>query len=312
MFAEYFEQVEEKLKLEDQVEKIVLFRYKPPVIVLKNSEKTCKERRRFAIVPDAIHEREKPIYQPTLIGELPEELMMLLQMIADKQNAENLGLKIPNILLVGPPGVGKTYIAKYIAEMAKLPISVTSAASIHSSKFVGDNIKKIDEIFAKGKDGIIFIDELDAIGSRDTEQEYRVESITHLLSKLDGFNTKDAAMIIGATNNIDSIDEALLRQGRFDRLIELKPPTDKTICALLIFYSRTYRYDASINFESLAEIMSGCTHADVSSIPNAAGWNAFYLKQKFIKLENYIYAISKCKEKHANLQKNYLRKHQSK
>ncbi len=136
-----------------------------------------------------IHEKEAPNLheESPFIGELPKKLMMFVKLIQTQERSRSTWFNHSKCFAL--------WVARHIAHLAKLPFVAISAAQIHSSKYVGDNIKEIDSLFEKGKDGIIFIDELDALGARvdsegNSSQAYRTESITHLLTKLDGFQKK--------------------------------------------------------------------------------------------------------------------------
>jgi cell division protease FtsH len=317
MFDDVFDCIEARLALNEPLETVILHKHKNPIVVLKSTQ--ARKRKTTKIVglceavkytPGAVHEKEAagPPESP-LIGELPEEVLMFVKLIQRKKEAEDIGLSIPNVLLVGQPGCGKTHLARHIAHLSGLPISAISAAQIHSSKFVGDNIKMIDETFEDGKNGIVFLDELDAIGNRSSTQNWRTESITHLLSKLDGFQAKQQTILIAATNDVSKIDEALIRQGRFDRVIHLDLPNLSTRRDLLVHYSRTYRYDAHINFKRFASETENFSFADVRSLPNEAALHAFYEDATFIRAKDFEFAIENLRRKQQISNISFLKNH---
>lgn len=181
------------------------------------------------------------------------------------------------ILFSGPPGTGKTLIAKALAGEAKVPfIYFNSASAI--DMYVGAGARAIRGCFAKARKlapCVLFIDELDAVGkgrgsktSRSTEDD---QTLLALLQELDGFTETAGILVIGATNCVDHLDSALLRAGRFDRHISIKPPRDrKSRIKLLEHYTKQYHLAEDVKLSDIAAQMQGFTGADISAICNEA------------------------------------------
>ncbi|MCI7363074.1 MAG: AAA family ATPase, partial [Campylobacter sp.] len=163
------------------------------------------------------------------IDEVKSELMEIVDFLKNPRKYREFGVKLPRgVLMIGPPGVGKTLVAKAVAGEAGVPFFYQSGASFVQI-YVGMGAKRVRELFAKAKSfapSIIFIDEIDAVGKargggRNDERE---ATLNQLLTEMDGFNDSSGIIVIAATNKIEMIDEALLRSGRFDRRVFLALP----------------------------------------------------------------------------------------
>ncbi len=163
------------------------------------------------------------------IKDVKEELEEIIDFLREPQKYRDLDIRLPKgVLLVGPPGVGKTLISKAVAGEADVPFFYQSGASfVHI--YVGMGAKRVSELFKKAKQmapSIIFIDEIDAVGKSRGEfrNDEREATLNQLLTEMDGFEDSSGVIVIGATNKIDMLDEALLRAGRFDRRIHISLP----------------------------------------------------------------------------------------
>jgi len=163
------------------------------------------------------------------IKDVKEELEEIIDFLKEPQKYRDLGIRLPKgVLLVGPPGVGKTLISKAVAGEAGVPFFYQSGASfVHI--YVGMGAKRVSELFKKAKEmapSIIFIDEIDAVGKSRGEfrNDEREATLNQLLTEMDGFEDSSGVIVIGATNKVDILDEALLRAGRFDRRIHISLP----------------------------------------------------------------------------------------
>jgi len=163
------------------------------------------------------------------IKDVKEELEEIIDFLKEPKKYRDLDIRLPKgVLLVGPPGVGKTLISKAVAGEADVPFFYQSGASfVHI--YVGMGAKRVSELFKKAKQmapSIIFIDEIDAVGKSRGElrNDEREATLNQLLTEMDGFEESSGVIIIGATNKIDVLDEALLRAGRFDRRIHISLP----------------------------------------------------------------------------------------
>src|SRR5919206_481983 len=190
------------------------------------------------------------------------------------------GLKPKGILLYGPPGTGKTMIAKAVATTSESNfISIKGPELI--SKWVGESEKGVREVFRKARQAapcVVFFDELDAIAPRrgrsegDAHVTERV--ISQILTEMDGLEDLKAVVVIGATNRPDIIDEALLRPGRFDRILEVPVPDKEARKQIFQIHTRKKPLDSDVNLDKLVEMTDGMTGADIAAIVNAAAMTA--------------------------------------
>ncbi|MBN2825571.1 MAG: ATP-dependent metallopeptidase FtsH/Yme1/Tma family protein [Campylobacterales bacterium] len=208
------------------------------------------------------------------ISEAKEELSEIIDFLKSPQKYKKLHIKLPKgVLLVGPPGVGKTYIAKAVAGEANVPFFYQSGASfVHI--YVGVGASRVKELFREAKrqaPSIIFIDEIDSVGKKRGEHrnDEREATLNQLLTEMDGFEDSSGVMVIGATNNIESMDSALLRSGRFDRRVEISLPDMEDRQKVLELYLADKKHDVDI--EQLARVTVGLSNASLATLVNEAG-----------------------------------------
>ena len=207
------------------------------------------------------------------IKDIKAELEEVVDFLNNPKKYQKYNVQLPKgVLLVGPPGVGKTLIAKAVAGEADVPFFYQSGASfVHI--YVGMGAKRVRELFTVAKSqapSIIFIDEIDAVGkSRGVgANDEREATLNELLTQMDGFETNNGVMVIAATNKIEVLDEALLRAGRFDRRVFLTLPSKEDRLDILNLYLKDTKYNFDI--EKLASDTSGFSSAALSTLVNEA------------------------------------------
>jgi ATP-dependent metalloprotease FtsH len=202
-----------------------------------------------------------------------EELEEIIDFLKEPQKYRNLDIRLPKgVLLVGPPGVGKTLISKAVAGEAGVPFFYQSGASfVHI--YVGMGAKRVSELFKKAKEmapSIIFIDEIDAVGKSRGEfrNDEREATLNQLLTEMDGFEDSSGVIVIGATNKVDMLDEALLRAGRFDRRIHISLPDleDRVKTLELYLAQKPNRVDIA----QVARMTVGFNSAALDTLTNEA------------------------------------------
>ena len=225
--------------------------------------------------------------------EVLDDLRFITKLIKDPSLGESLGVKIPKgVLLSGPPGTGKTMLAKAVAGESGVPF-ISVSGSDFKELYVGMGAKKVRQLFKIARDNapcILFIDEIDAVGAaRDTRQfstSEDTQTINALLKEMDGFTSRDGVFLFAATNHPEKLDKALKRSGRFDREITINAPrTWKVRKALLDHYLKDKAVSDDVCTESLARQLVGFTGADMAMICNEAGIVAMMHDKKFIDME---------------------------
>ncbi|WP_187106984.1 ATP-dependent metallopeptidase FtsH/Yme1/Tma family protein [Campylobacter hyointestinalis] len=224
------------------------------------------------------------------IDEVKVELMEIVDFLKNPKAYKDLGIKMPKgVLMVGPPGVGKTLVAKAVAGEANVPFFYQSGASFVQI-YVGMGAKRVRELFAKAKayaPSIIFIDEIDAAGKTrgGGRSDEREATLNQLLTEMDGFEDNSGVIVIAATNKIEVIDEALLRSGRFDRRIFLGLPDLKDRTAILESYLKNKKHQVDI--ANLAVSTTGFSGAGLATLTNEAAINAFRNKRDFLTEDDF-------------------------
>ncbi len=207
------------------------------------------------------------------IKDVKEELEEIIDFLREPQKYRDLDIRLPKgVLLVGPPGVGKTLISKAVAGEAGVPFFYQSGASfVHI--YVGMGAKRVSELFKKAKEmapSIIFIDEIDAVGKSRGEfrNDEREATLNQLLTEMDGFEDSSGVIIIGATNKIDMLDEALLRAGRFDRRIHISlPDLEDRVKTLELYLAQKPN---KVDITQVARMTVGFNSAALDTLTNEA------------------------------------------
>ncbi len=217
------------------------------------------------------------------VDEAKEELKEVIEFLKDPRKFQKLGGKIPKgVLLVGPPGCGKTMLAKAVAGEAGVPFFSISGSDF-VEMFVGVGASRVRDLFeqgrraskASGKGAIIFIDEIDAVGRLRFSgigggHDEREQTLNALLVEMDGFDTQQGLILIAATNRPDTLDPAILRPGRFDRTVIVSFPDIKGREEILKVHTRKIKLGPEVNFKSLASQTPGFSGADLANLCNEA------------------------------------------
>ncbi|MFW9940777.1 MAG: proteasome-activating nucleotidase [Candidatus Thorarchaeota archaeon] len=218
---------------------------------------------------------------------------------------EKIGIEPPKgVLLFGPPGTGKTLLAKAVAHETEATF-IRIIGSELVQKFIGEGARLVREIFNLAKEKaptILFIDELDAIGSQRlkvaTSGDREVQrTLMQLLSELDGFEQRGDVKIVGATNRVDILDPALLRPGRFDRMIEFPIPDEEARRAIFKIHTRRLNVEDKVDFNRLVNLTEGATGADIKAISTEAGMFAIRKDAEIIVNKDFIDAVDKVMNK---------------
>ncbi len=224
------------------------------------------------------------------ISDVKEELSEIVDFLKNSKKYKNRGIKLPKgVLLIGPPGVGKTMIAKAVAGEANVPFFYQSGASFVQI-YVGMGAKRVRELFLYAKahaPSIIFIDEIDAVGKArgGLRNDERESTLNELLTQMDGFEDSSGVIVIGATNKIEIIDEALLRSGRFDRRIFIPMPDIKDRVKILEIYLRDKNFDGDV--KKIAKMSVGFSGAALATLVNEAAINALREQRGVINEDDF-------------------------
>ncbi len=232
------------------------------------------------------------------LEEIKEELQENIDFINNSFKYKKMGAKMPKgILFHGPPGTGKTLLAKAVAGETNSTFLYASGSEF-VEKYVGVGAKRVRTLFEKAKKDapcIIFIDEIDAIGTKRNSESNneKDQTLNQLLIELDGFETDETIIVIGATNRLDLLDEALLRPGRFDRHIYVGNPNIKAREKILEVHTNNKPLDKSISIKDLAQKTVGLSGAELANIANEAAILAVRNKKNTISINEFDAAIER-------------------
>lgn len=232
------------------------------------------------------------------LEEVKEELIEVIEFINEIEKYQKMGAKIPKgILFYGPPGTGKTLLASAVAGETKSSF-FTASGSEFVEKYVGVGAKRVRTLFDKARKespSVIFIDEIDAIGAKrhlDSNNE-KDQTLNQLLIELDGFHTDQTVVVIGATNRLDLLDEALLRPGRFDRHMYIGNPNVRARTEILRVHTKNKPLAPDVKIDDIAKKTHGMSGAHLSNIANEAAIIAVRENKTVISLSHFEQAIER-------------------
>ena len=222
--------------------------------------------------------------------EAKENLQEIVNYLHDPKKYEEIGASMPKgILLVGPPGTGKTMLAKAVAGESNVPFFSISGSEF-VEMFVGMGASKVRDLFKQAKEKapcIVFIDEIDAIGQKRNSGQFggndeREQTLNQLLTEMDGFEGNTGVIILAATNRPDSLDPALTRPGRFDRRVPVELPDLKGREEILKVHAKKVKIAPGVDFNTVARMASGASGAELANIVNEAALRAMRAGRKSV------------------------------
>jgi len=217
---------------------------------------------------------------------------------------EEVGVDPPSgVLLHGPPGTGKTMLAKAVANETDATF-IKMAGSELVRKFIGEGSRLVRDLFelaAERQPAVIFIDEIDAVAAKRTDSKTSGDAevqrtMMQLLSEMDGFDDRGEIRIMAATNRFDMLDEAILRPGRFDRLIEVPKPNGEGRAQILRIHTRDMNVADDVAFAELADDLDGYSGADLASLATEAGMFAIRDDRTEVRMADFLDAKAKIEE----------------
>ncbi len=236
------------------------------------------------------------------VDEAKQELEEIVDFLKDSEKYGRLGGRMPKgVLLVGPPGTGKTLLAKAVAGEAGVPFFSISGSEF-VEMFVGVGAARVRDLFDQARKSspcIIFIDELDALGkSRGSNNMYggndeKEQTLNQLLTEMDGFETKEGIILLGATNRPEILDPALLRAGRFDRQVLVDRPDKTGRLQILRVHIDKIKYNKEMDLEQVASLTTGFTGADLENLVNEAALVATRKEKEVVELEDFTQATER-------------------
>jgi cell division protease FtsH len=236
------------------------------------------------------------------VDEAKEELKEVIEFLRNPKEFEKLGARMPKgILLIGPPGTGKTMLAKAVAGEAHVTFFSISGSEF-VELFVGVGAARVRDLFEQARKQapcIIFIDELDALGRVRAPgmisggHDEKEQTLNQLLAELDGFETKEGIILLAATNRPEVLDPALLRAGRFDRQVLVDRPDKSGREAILKVHLKKIKAHEGLNIENIAALTSGFTGADLANLVNESALAAIRRKSAMVQQEDFVVAIER-------------------
>ncbi|MEZ5990040.1 MAG: ATP-dependent zinc metalloprotease FtsH [Planctomycetota bacterium] len=226
--------------------------------------------------------------------EAKDEVREVIEFLKNRSRFQKIGGRIPRgVLLVGPPGTGKTLLARAIAGEADVPFFSISGSDF-VEMFVGVGASRVRDLFKQARESspcIVFLDEIDAVGRKRGSgvgggHDEREQTLNAILVEMDGFDTDEGIILIGATNRPDVLDPALLRPGRFDRQVVIDLPDVKGREQILRVHAKKIRHTKSLDFERLARATPGFSGAELAALINEAAILAAMKNKEEVTLED--------------------------
>jgi transitional endoplasmic reticulum ATPase len=230
--------------------------------------------------------KDRPFFQPVhwedvvLDADVEHDLRSLVRLLEDPTRAEKMGMTVPTgLMLVGPPGTGKTMIARLIASQTRRSFYPITAADVLGSG-AGDSVKRVAELFARAKEhspSLIFLDEMDGLlpGNNRYVAQHDLQVVEQFMTEISYLQSQHNVFLVGTTNNPDDIDPRVLRGGRFSEKIQIRPPGPAGVEILLRKYLGNARLEPSVRVEQVAARLGGLAPADLEAICNTAKRFAF-------------------------------------
>jgi cell division protease FtsH len=237
------------------------------------------------------------------IDEAKQELTEIVDFLRDPEKYRRLGGRIPRgVLLAGPPGTGKTLLARAVAGEAGVPFFSMSASEFVEA-IVGVGASRVRDLFRQAKQespAIVFIDELDAVGRARSSagggfggSDEREQTLNQILTEMDGFDSSTNVIVVGATNRIDVLDQALLRPGRFDRRVAVQPPDKEGRRLILEVHTRSVPLASDVDLERIAATTPGMVGADLANLVNEAALLAARLGRTEVTAMDFTQSLEK-------------------
>lgn len=233
------------------------------------------------------------------LPEAKKELTEIVDFLKDPEKYTKLGARLPKgVLLVGPPGCGKTLLAKSVAGEAGVPFFQASGSDF-DEMFVGTGSKRVRQLFSAARAKapcVIFIDEIDSVGSTRTNSSihpHANQTINQLLAEMDGFQKNEGVIVLGATNRRETLDAALMRPGRFDVEVRIDRPDLKARVEMLDYYLDKVAKDKNVDVDYLAKQLTGLGGSSIENVVNQAALRAVVTNSNSVKMEHLEWALDR-------------------
>lgn len=280
-------------KLPDQSEIEVFYRYSRALEYRMEYVAMMEEE-----IKSKFSKKAPGIDEVILDDDVKHDIIQVIDFINKAEKYIDIGAEIPRgFLLYGDPGCGKSLIAKAIAKECGCNFQQYTGGEM-SNKYVGTGPNKIKEIFANAREQaptIIFIDEVDAlcISRKDDSNNEDLKTLTQLLSEMDGMNDNEGVFVIGATNQLHLLDDAVLREGRFSRKVEIKKPSRDNRVKMFELYINKLKHEDDLDVNLYADLTDNCNGAKISSICNEAAILAVDRDKTKVSHDEIMYMIDK-------------------